>query len=58
MDEVCESVARSILDGKTPSFWTERSYPCLKALTEFVSDFAERFRFWKVKAIESLQCTL
>lgn len=51
MNEMCDNIAHSILNGRIPSVWIQHSYPCTKMLTEFVNDFKERFQFWKVKTL-------
>lgn len=43
-----EALAGSLMLGKQPAMWAKRSYPSLKPLGGYISDFLERLRFLEV----------
>ncbi len=44
MNAELESLAMALLIGKVPEFWAKRSYPSLKPLGSYISDFLQRIK--------------
>lgn len=44
-----EKVMSSLMIGRLPSAWAQRSYPSLKPLGSYVNDLCERLAFFEVR---------
>ena len=47
MNAELEGIARSLLIGKVPDPWMKRSYPSLKPLAGYITDFLTRLNFFQ-----------
>ena len=49
MDAELEAIAGGLLVGKVPEKWAKRSYPSLKPLGSYITDFLARLKFLRVR---------
>lgn len=57
MPSELEEVADSILKGKVPKTWLEKSYPSLKSLRSYIQDLFKRVEFFKVCVGDEIQAS-
>lgn len=48
MDADLEAIAGNLMVGKVPDKWAKRSYPSLKPLGSYITDFLARLKFLQV----------
>ncbi len=48
MDADLEAIAGGLMVGKVPDKWAKRSYPSLKPLGSYITDFLARLKFLQV----------
>jgi hypothetical protein len=49
MSPALEAICSSLVAGKVPTSWAQVSYPSLKPLAGYVTDFLERLKFLEVR---------
>jgi dynein heavy chain len=49
MSPALEAICSSLVVGKVPTSWSKISYPSLKPLASYVTDFLERIKFLEVR---------
>lgn len=49
MSSALEAISSSLVVGKVPTSWSKVSYPSLKPLASYMTDFLERIKFLEVK---------
>jgi hypothetical protein len=49
MSPAVEAICGSLVAGEVPASWAKVSYPSLKPLASYVTDFLERFKFLEVR---------
>jgi dynein heavy chain len=54
MSEDLEAAFYSLFDGKTPALWIAKSYPSLKPLGSYVTDFVDRLAFFQTWVDEGI----
>ncbi|PNF19938.1 hypothetical protein B7P43_G11467 [Cryptotermes secundus] len=52
MSPALEAISSSLVVGKVPTSWSKVSYPSLKPLASYMTDFLERIKFLEVWAIQ------
>lgn len=49
MSPALEAISSSLVVGKVPTSWSKISYPSLKPLASYMTDFLERIKFLEVR---------
>jgi dynein heavy chain len=49
MSPALEEICNSLVVGKVPTSWSKVSYPSLKSLASYMTDFLERIKFLEVR---------
>lgn len=54
MDAELEALSGSLMVGKLPEKWAKRSYPSLKPLGSYITDFLAKLKFLQVSPLASV----